>query len=87
MPNGRYIFSRTSNSIEGFFSTNTASTDALNALLTWSNIRVERRYEVITDEDELLTTNLSWDATDLTAGQDLDDACRKFGVDRSYERS
>lgn len=87
MPNGRYIFSRTNNSIEGFFSTNTASTDALNALLTWSNIRVERRYEVITDEDKLLTTNLSWDATDLTAGQDLDDACRKFGVDRSYERS
>lgn len=87
MTNGRYSFARRSKSIEGFFSTNTASTDAINALLTWSNIRVERRYDVITDEDEFLTVNLFWNATDLTAGQDLDDACRKFGVDRSYERS
>ena len=87
MPNGRYSFSRRNKSIEGFFSTNTVSTDALNALLTWSNIRLERSYEVITDEDEFLTANLSWSAADLAAGRDLDEACRTCGVDRSYERS
>ncbi len=83
----RYRFSRHSKSVEGFFSTNTTSVDAFNALLRWSGIRVERRYDVITDEDEFLTANLSWSATDLTAGQDLDDACLKFGIDRLYERS
>jgi len=87
MQNGRYRFSRLSRSIEGFLSTNTASTDALSALLTWSNVRAERRYDVISDDDEFLAADLFWNETDLGAGQDLDDACCKFGVERSYERS
>ncbi|NMG31272.1 hypothetical protein [Aromatoleum evansii] len=85
MPSGRYKFSRSSRSVEGFFSKNTSSTDALNALLVWSSNRSERMYDVITDNDALLFAKLSWSEGDSKAGPDLDDACAKFGVERSYE--
>lgn len=85
MPSCCYKFSRSARSIKGFFSRNTPSTDALNGLLAWSSTRSERRYEVITDNDELLMAKLSWSEGDSSAGPDLDDACGKVGVERSYE--
>ncbi len=85
MPSGRYKFSRSNGSIEGFCSKNTPSTDALNALLAWSSTRSERKYDVTSDNDELLMAKLSWSEGDSSAGPDLDDACGKVGVERSYE--
>lgn len=85
MPSGRYKFSRRNRSIEGFFSKNTPSTDALNALIAWSSIESQRKYQVISDADELLSVTLHWAEADSSAGRDLEDACRTFGVERAYE--
>ena len=72
-----------SNSIEGFLSSNRPSTDALNAVGDWSNSQPERSHTVRVVEDKLLVVELSWSEADDSAGSDLDEACRKFGVDRS----
>ena len=83
MPTGRYWFTRSSG-INGFFSNNRASTDALNALSEWSSKQTRRSYEELKDEDETLLARLSWSESDIDAGQDLDNACLSCGVEHSY---
>lgn len=36
------------------------------------------------DEDEQLVADLTWSETDPSAGPSLDNACDKFGIERSY---
>lgn len=84
MPSGRYKFVRKSNSIEGFASTNRASTDALNVVTIWSNAQPQRSFSILVDEDEQLVADLTWSETDHSAGPNLDGACDKFGIERSY---
>lgn len=84
MPSGRYKFVRKSNSIEGFVSRNRPSTDALKAVNIWSNVQPQRSFTILVDEDEQLLADLSWSEIDTSAGPSLDDACDKFGVERSY---
>lgn len=74
-------------SVEGFLSSNSPSTDALSAVSVWSNSQSARSHTVRIDEDELLVVELSWDEADASAGSDLDEACRRFGVSRSYVQS
>ncbi|MEE8056891.1 MAG: hypothetical protein V3T17_03505 [Pseudomonadales bacterium] len=78
----KYSFKRTEG-IAGFFSSNRASTDALNALQTWLN--GNRSYEVVIDEDELLVAILEFEKNDEAAGLDLDKACDEHGVFRKFE--
>jgi len=86
MPIACYRLAR-GNSIEGFLSSNRPSTDALSAVSVWSNSQSERSHTVRVDEDELLVVELSWSEADASAGSDLDEACRRFGVSRSYVQS
>ena len=87
MPIGHYSFVRSNSSIKGFLSPNRPSTDAISALENWSNNQSQRSYTVLVDEDERLVAELSWNESDASAGSDLEEACRRFGVDRSYEQS
>lgn len=81
---GRYRFTRDGRNIAGLMSGNRASTDALGALSLWSSAQQGRDYVVVADEDEQLVADLSWSEADSSAGPDLDSACLKLGVNRSY---
>jgi len=83
MPTARYKFVRDT-SMKGFLSSNRVSTDALNAMGTWSNAATGRSYAVQIDEDDTLVVDLTWNETDHVSGSDLDDACRNVGLDRSH---
>ena len=88
MPSGRYKFVRKNNSVEGFVSKNRPSTDALNVVNIWSNAQPQRSFTILVDEDEQLVADLTWDETDpSSAGPSFDDACDKFGIERSYVRT
>lgn len=84
MPSGRYKFVRKNNSVEGFFSRNMPSTDALGAVNIWSNAHPQRSFSILVDEDEQLVADLTWSENDPSAGASLDIACDKFGIERSY---
>jgi len=84
MPKGCYKFVRKNNSVEGFVSRNRPSTDALNAVNIWSNAQAQRNFSILIDEDEQLVADLTWGETDPSAGPSLDEACDKFGIERSY---
>ena len=84
MPSGRYRFMR-NGSVSGFLSENTPCTDARNALSEWSGVRPQRKYCVQFEEDAALIVELTWIDSDATAGLDLDESCKKFGVNRYYE--
>lgn len=83
MPAARYKFARNS-TVEGFLSSNRPSTDALSAVSTWKTGASGRSYAVEVDKDDLLVLNLTWSDSDSLAGADLDGACRRYGVERSY---
>jgi hypothetical protein len=82
MPAARYKFVRDVG-IEGFVSSNRPSTDALNAVITWSRGHASRSYAPKTSENEILVVDLTWSDGDGAAAADLDQSCRRFGVDRS----
>ena len=79
-----YRFVRRPDSVEGFFSQNSASTDVLNALAFWQHGTDHRSFSTEKDEENLLVAKLSWADVDDTAGADLDKQCQKYGVDRRY---
>jgi hypothetical protein len=81
---GRYRFTRDGRNVTGLMSPNYPSTDALGALNEWSGTQKGRRQVVVIDQDEQLVADLSWSDADSSAGPDLDSACLKFGVNRSY---
>lgn len=82
MPAARYMFVRDT-SIEGFVSSNRPSTDALNAVITWSRGHASRSYAPKTNENDILIVDLTWSDGDSAATADLDQSSRRFGVDRS----
>lgn len=79
MPTARYKFVR-GGSVRGFLSRNRASTDALNALVTWETRASGRTYSVAKDDDDELVSDLTWDEKDTAAGSDLQSACDASGV-------
>jgi len=83
MPTARYKFVR-DNSMKGFLSGNRPSTDALGALSIWTSGAPGRSHAVQIDEDDNLVVDLTWGEIDHSAGADLEDSCRRFGVDRSH---
>jgi hypothetical protein len=80
---GRYRFVRDLESTNGFLSRARPSTDAVNALQTWTNGYAGRSYRVISDNNELVA-ELTWPEADRVAGPELEDSCRQFGVERLY---
>ena len=87
MNRARYRFVRKNKSIKGFLSSNSPSTDALNAVDNWSNAKPQRSYTTLVDENEQLLVELSWSESDDSAGPDLEESCHKFGVNRFHEES
>lgn len=82
MPSGRYKFVR--DNVRGFLSSNRPSKDALSAVSIWSSTQPQRSYDTVVNEDEQLLADISWRESDVSAGQDLDENCRKFGVEYSF---
>jgi len=64
MHNSRYSFRR-KDGLNSFFSSNRASTDAINALQIWTG--KDRSYDVLEDKDELLVAALKFKENDKTA--------------------
>jgi hypothetical protein len=86
MPTARYTFTR-DNGINGFGMTNTAATDAINALEVWIGGQTGRRYVLLDDDDdEKLAADLTWHELDDAAGSSLDAASRQFGIDRIFNK-
>ena len=81
MPTARYKFVR-DNGVEGFLRSNRPSTDALGAVSAWSHGATGRSHVVQIDEDDHLVVDLTWSEADRTAGPDLSDLCRRFGINR-----
>jgi len=80
----RYSFTRGDN-LAAISSTNSASTDALNALQTWVK-KHSRSYEEQEDgdEDDKLVADLKFDEKDKLAGPELDNACETNGIERNF---
>ncbi|MBR9884379.1 MAG: hypothetical protein GYB21_12300 [Oceanospirillales bacterium] len=84
MINAKYIFKR-SNSLKGFFSTNSASTDAISALDSWSVQKDSWNYRIEEHEENSLVAILSLDESESdVAGVKLQDACEEYGIERTY---
>ncbi len=84
MPTARYKFFRDEGTT-GSLSGNRASTDAISALIEWSDAVVSRSYdELLPGDDETLVADIAWSEEDHTARDNLDDCCLKFGVTRTY---
>jgi hypothetical protein len=83
MTTARYKFERASGA-PGFLSTNSPSTDALNALGEWQDAHPERECDSVRDEGDCLIADLSWAECSDSVGRELDDACQKYGVERSF---
>ncbi len=72
--------------MEGFQSSNRPSTDALNAISDWTNKDPDRSYETLEDDDDQILIELNWNQSDNCAAPDLDSACNKFGVTRTFTK-
>ncbi len=80
-----YRFTRALNSLATFVTTNSASTDALNALEVWQSAAgMTRAYEKLNDNPGELVARLSWQDSDSQSGPDLQVATEKFGVQRIF---
>ena len=69
---------------KSLLSPNRASTDALGVLAKWSGAE-GRSYNVKVDEDDFLIAELAWNDWDASAGDDLNSACERAGIERIYE--
>jgi len=82
---GTYRFTRSANSVTGFFSKNRASTDALAALESWREMGVGREFNVDDVQEEQVVATLTFDFSDrITAGVQLVEMCEKHGVERTF---
>lgn len=77
----KYAFQRDERSRKGFLSTNSISTDAINALERWRAKADQRSYEIVADDEGLLAAQLVWNCGDERVGNDLDAARDEFGVE------
>ena len=84
MPTARYKFVRDPSNVTGLMSSQRPSTNAVNALLAWSNAAAGRSYTEAVDEDESLVADLTWTDSDEESGPSSEGACLRFGVERSY---
>lgn len=78
----KWTFERDTRSSAGFLSRNRASTDALSALSRWEAQRLGRSHDIERDGDDEIVVSLSCDASDASAGADLDALCLSVGVCR-----
>ena len=83
----KYLFSRDPRSLQGFHSTNSVSTDALNALAKWASINNAWSYQEVEDRgDNGLVAILSVPESDkVSAGVKLHDACIEYGLVRDAD--
>lgn len=80
-----YRFTRSANSVTGFFSKNRASTDALAALENWREMGVGSEFNVDDVQEEQNVATLTFDFSDrVTAGVQLVEMCEKHGVERTF---
>lgn len=76
----KYRFTRTNDSVVGFAINNRASTDALNALCQVGAAGPE--FTRIADEDDYIDVEIKCNADDALAGEQLEAASEKAGVER-----
>lgn len=78
----RYRFTRANNSVAGFISRNRASTDALGALDRWKAGATGRDFAKLADEDGYIDVEVTCNANDTDAGEQLEVESKKLGVER-----
>ncbi len=76
------VFDRDTTSVVGLGRTIRPSTDAISALENWQVKAPGRSYIELEDDDESYRARLTWNSDDHAAGNDLDDYCNQFGVQR-----
>lgn len=80
--NATYRFTR-ADTIEGFFRTNSAGTDALEALGRWCGGHAGRFFSVQEDTNDVLVANVVFDDGDQSqARDDMQRLCVECGVQR-----
>lgn len=77
-----YSFTRSKNSMRGFSSTQSAGTDAFNAVSSWKHLKNGRSYTILLEEDDSLNAEIFCNDDDLDAGKELDQQCLAYGVER-----
>jgi hypothetical protein len=76
---GKYLFTSTR---IGAINAKSANSRARSALADWANQAAGRSSNPFNHADDVLVVDsLAFDERDETAGRDLDEACRKHGVD------
>ncbi|PKN40020.1 MAG: hypothetical protein CVU60_17805 [Deltaproteobacteria bacterium HGW-Deltaproteobacteria-18] len=86
MISNSYSFTRAKDNLHGFFSTQSAGTDAFNAISSWQNLEKGRSYNILLEEEEFLNAEISCNDDDMTAGKELDQQCFAHGVERRLLR-
>lgn len=82
MHKARYSFKRSDN-IAGSMSFNRPSTDAIKALEEWT-FKPDRSYYIREENDDKLVADLTFKDSDEDAGPELDNACEKHGLERTF---
>ena len=77
-----YSFFRAKKNVHGFLSTQSAGTDAFNAISNWQNLGKGRSYNILLEEKDFLNAEISCNDNDMTAGKELDQQCFAHGVKR-----
>lgn len=78
----KWVFRRDTNSRYGLISSNSPSTDSVNALEAWRTKLALREILILKDSKDCLVVMLSTIENDRNSGADLDRECRVFGVIR-----
>ena len=82
MPSGLFKFSSDCSMVR-FMSSNSPSTDAMNVLSKWRDMKPGRDFETIEDTDDHLVAKLIFADNDDSAGPHLQQFGSQFGVDLS----
>lgn len=78
-----YQFTRDSQSLRGFLSSNRPSTDAMALLVNWQAELPTREYEVVEDTDNVLVATLRTTQADVNSSQGhMDSRCEHHGLTR-----
>jgi len=66
-------------------STQSASTEAVNALECWQEKNKEREYDILVDEEEYLSVGISFCAADNNSLYDLSNSCQEQAITSNIE--
>lgn len=81
MISNSYSFTRAKDNLHGFLSTQSAGTDAFNAISSWIISGKGRSFNILLEDENLLNAEILCNADDMSAGKELDQQCFAYGVE------